>query len=234
MGKWNNRRWMPRRKYYPKPPEPIHRVYYNESESAAAFNNAKEQFPEAVNGLPCDTHLPDPGMYIDEIDWNPRLDPEMIMDLDREYFNPDDGRDNTMHNSVAVHSVGRHGNHNNGDNKWEGSELKGAGASNDAAQVVGTSHGVGTRGKPAISSQNVGPAKEKGWGIAVGNSWGGDPRKTNVHESRNFNSVDAPCARTLHQGNGCGNDKGWGNCGDRNWGWKQSGNHNSEPKYFGF
>ncbi|GFY94956.1 hypothetical protein Acr_10g0003410 [Actinidia rufa] len=159
------------------------------------FSRGVNGFWAAVNGLPCDTHLPDPDMYIDEIDWNPRLDPEMIMDLDREYFNPDDGRDNTMHNSV-------------------GRPL--------------------CRGKPAISSQNVGPAKEKGWGIAVGNSWGGDPRKTNVHESRNFNSVDAPCARTLHQGNGCGNDKGWGNCGDRNWGWKQSGNHNSEPKYLGF
>ncbi|EPS66285.1 hypothetical protein M569_08492, partial [Genlisea aurea] len=48
-----------------------------------ALRNAKQRYLAAITGLPCDHHpLPDPNMYIDEIDWNPYLDPELLAELE--------------------------------------------------------------------------------------------------------------------------------------------------------
>lgn len=66
-------------------------VKWNDSGSEEAFNNAKKRFRAGIDGLPCDIPSPDPNMYVDEIDWNPDIDPELIVELEKEYFNPDEG-----------------------------------------------------------------------------------------------------------------------------------------------
>ncbi|KAF2308140.1 hypothetical protein GH714_035633 [Hevea brasiliensis] len=43
-----------------------------------------------INGLHCDISLPDPDIYIDEIDWNSNIDPELYLDLEREPKYPDE------------------------------------------------------------------------------------------------------------------------------------------------
>lgn len=60
------------------------------SAAKEALENAKHRFWTMVNGLPCNDPLPDPDMYIGEIDWNPYMDPELMADL--EGFNPDEAQ----------------------------------------------------------------------------------------------------------------------------------------------
>lgn len=59
-------------------------VQWNDSAGEEAFNNAKNRYWAEINGLPCNISLPDPDTYIDEIDWSSDVDPELILDLDRE------------------------------------------------------------------------------------------------------------------------------------------------------
>lgn len=59
-------------------------VQWNDSAGEEAFQNAKNRFWAKINDRPCDISLPDPDIYIDEIDWNSSIDPELILDLERE------------------------------------------------------------------------------------------------------------------------------------------------------
>ncbi|XP_004136680.1 uncharacterized protein LOC101209753 isoform X1 [Cucumis sativus] len=63
-------------------------VKWNDSAGEEAFHNAKSRFWAEINGLPCDISLPDPDIYIDEIDWNCNVDPDLMLDLEREQIAP--------------------------------------------------------------------------------------------------------------------------------------------------
>uniref|UniRef100_A0A9I9CX69 Uncharacterized protein n=1 Tax=Cucumis melo TaxID=3656 RepID=A0A9I9CX69_CUCME len=63
-------------------------VKWNDSAGEEAFHNAKSRFWAEINGLPCDISLPDPDIYIDEIDWNCNVDPDLLLDLEREQIAP--------------------------------------------------------------------------------------------------------------------------------------------------
>ncbi|KAJ4978601.1 hypothetical protein NE237_009381 [Protea cynaroides] len=65
-------------------------LQWNDSAGAEAFNNAKNRFWAEINGLPCDISLPDPNIYIDKIDWNSDIDPELLLDLERDPLPPDE------------------------------------------------------------------------------------------------------------------------------------------------
>ncbi|KAM7524478.1 hypothetical protein LguiA_014380 [Lonicera macranthoides] len=64
-------------------------VQWNDSAVEEAFHNAKKRFYAKIHGLACDIPLPDPDMYVDELDWNSQVDPELLLDLDREPMIPD-------------------------------------------------------------------------------------------------------------------------------------------------
>ncbi|XP_058756615.1 uncharacterized protein LOC131629832 [Vicia villosa] len=49
-----------------------------------AFYDAKFRYCAAINGYRWDIPLPDPDMYIDDVDWGASVDPELYLDLDRE------------------------------------------------------------------------------------------------------------------------------------------------------
>ncbi|XXG86016.1 hypothetical protein AAC387_Pa11g1008 [Persea americana] len=66
-------------------------VEWNDSAGEEALHNAKTRFWAEINGLPCDISLPDPDIYIDAVDWNSYIDPELLLDLDREPPVPDVG-----------------------------------------------------------------------------------------------------------------------------------------------
>ncbi|GAB4851679.1 hypothetical protein Ancab_031083 [Ancistrocladus abbreviatus] len=59
-------------------------VKWNDSAGEEAFWNAKNRFWAEINGLPCDIKFPDPDIYIDEIDWDAEINPELLLDLERE------------------------------------------------------------------------------------------------------------------------------------------------------
>ncbi|GMJ11849.1 hypothetical protein HRI_004854100 [Hibiscus trionum] len=65
-------------------------VQWNDSAGEEAFHNAKNRFWAEINGLPCDISLPDPDSYIDKIDWDSEIDPELLLDLEREPKVPDE------------------------------------------------------------------------------------------------------------------------------------------------
>lgn len=57
---------------------------WDDSAGKEAFDNAKQKFWAEINGLPCEVSLPDPDMHIEHVDWNSTVDPELILDLERE------------------------------------------------------------------------------------------------------------------------------------------------------
>ncbi|CAN6444152.1 unnamed protein product [Victoria cruziana] len=61
-------------------------VQWNDSAGEEAFSNAKKRFWAKINGLPCDVSLPDPDIYIDEIDWDSidNVDPELLSALEQQ------------------------------------------------------------------------------------------------------------------------------------------------------
>ncbi|XAR69895.1 hypothetical protein NMG60_11001652 [Bertholletia excelsa] len=63
---------------------------WNDSAGEEAFFNAKNRFWAKLNGLPCDIPLPDPDIYIDKIDWNSKVDQELLLDLESDSNAPDD------------------------------------------------------------------------------------------------------------------------------------------------
>jgi hypothetical protein len=59
-------------------------VNWDDSAAKEAFNNAKNRFWAEINDIPCDIPLPDPSIYIDDIDWNASVDTELYLDVERE------------------------------------------------------------------------------------------------------------------------------------------------------
>ncbi|XP_077242549.1 uncharacterized protein LOC143883068 [Tasmannia lanceolata] len=65
-------------------------AHWNDSSGEEAFQNAKARFWAEINGFPCDIPLPNPDIYIDEIDWNSDIDPNLLLDLDKKPPAPSD------------------------------------------------------------------------------------------------------------------------------------------------
>jgi len=59
-------------------------VDWDDSGAREAFENAKVRYWAEINGLPCDITLPDPDIYIDEVDCYAVIDPELVADLYRK------------------------------------------------------------------------------------------------------------------------------------------------------
>lgn len=78
-------------------------VKWNDSAGEEAFHNAKNRFWAAINKLPCDITLPDPDIYIDEVDWNSQIDPELLRDLERE--SKASGEEDKMESGVILGSA---------------------------------------------------------------------------------------------------------------------------------
>ncbi|ESQ40311.1 hypothetical protein EUTSA_v10014260mg [Eutrema salsugineum] len=56
---------------------------WDDSAGEEAFKNAKSRYWAEINGAPCDLSLPDPDVYIDDVDWESEVDAELILDLER-------------------------------------------------------------------------------------------------------------------------------------------------------
>ena len=67
---------------------------WNDSAAEEAFQNAKSHYWAKINSLPCDISLPDPDTYINQIDWSPYIDPDLIKEIDGAFFIvPDEEQD---------------------------------------------------------------------------------------------------------------------------------------------
>ncbi|KAM7271984.1 hypothetical protein ACFE04_031198 [Oxalis oulophora] len=65
-------------------------LQWNDCAAKEAFNNAKNRFWSEVNGFPCNIPPPDPDKYIDKIDWDSEIDPELLLDLEKDPEIPDE------------------------------------------------------------------------------------------------------------------------------------------------
>ncbi|KAL9233799.1 hypothetical protein vseg_008748 [Gypsophila vaccaria] len=88
---------------------------WDDSAGEEAFINAKTRFWNEFNGLPSESQPPNPDMYIEEINWNPYIDPDLTRELDRVYFNPDD----KYHLPSTSSPKENDGSHEDNDNPWE-------------------------------------------------------------------------------------------------------------------
>ncbi|XP_071931871.1 uncharacterized protein [Coffea arabica] len=244
MGKWNNRRWIPRRRYNnnkryqdydyeeppPSPPSPHHSqsnppgilfsflnlivmqdtsgssweidfcksvrvpwqkvvttkkymychenvVKWDDSAGEEAFHNAKRRYWEKINGLPCETPLPDQDVYIDEIDWNPNIDARLISDLDGEYFNPDETECAEKSESVTNNEGILDTEGDPGDNPWE------RGSSQRVDNQKGASSSWGQHYE-SIKLKNVNDPWKQSGSKAV------EPLKNNAWKRRSDESLD--------------------------------------------
>lgn len=73
---------------------------WNDSASEATFCDAKKRFWAKINDIPTDVPQPDPDMYNEDIDWNPKIDLDLIKDLDLAYFNPDEAGKLEIYNAT--------------------------------------------------------------------------------------------------------------------------------------
>ncbi|KAL3632517.1 hypothetical protein CASFOL_025501 [Castilleja foliolosa] len=62
-------------------------INWNDSAGEEAFYNAKKRFWAEINGLYCHLPLPDPDLYIDNINWDSEIDTDSLSDVETE-FNP--------------------------------------------------------------------------------------------------------------------------------------------------
>lgn len=106
------------------------------SAAKEALQNAKERFWALINDLPCDNPLPDPDLYIDEIDWNPQMDPELMAELDLPIFDPDQAQKfeslETIDEWVECAQTHYDKTKFGSDNPWERNNAQGSGSLKDA------------------------------------------------------------------------------------------------------
>ncbi|KAL3715758.1 hypothetical protein ACJRO7_007497 [Eucalyptus globulus] len=75
---------------------------WDDSAVEEAFRNAKERFWAGINGIPCSIALPDPNLYIDEVDWASKVDPELLCDLERGPEALDGGNSNCNNSGTII------------------------------------------------------------------------------------------------------------------------------------
>ncbi|XWS65759.1 hypothetical protein CRYUN_Cryun05aG0141000 [Craigia yunnanensis] len=196
---------------------------WDDSAGKEAFQNAKKCYWAEINGFSCDISAPDPNAYIDEINWNPYIDPELIRDLEQEYFAPNDGeedgkvgRENKMARNFSSAPLEEcNTNPYKVDNPWE---------CNNVTQVIDGSKnllGWGQLVTKVDDSMNLNSNRNNPWENSIThrnesgkhNSWGD-------YESRDWNTGNNSWGHSC-QGIGSKKDDGWGDFKWNSWGRNQ-------------
>ncbi|XP_006345375.1 protein RNA-directed DNA methylation 3 [Solanum tuberosum] len=104
-------------------------VKWDDSAGQEAFNDAKRRYWAEIRGLPPQNPPPNPDLYIDKVDWDSAIDPELILDLDREYFNPNEVKNSVKSENNLVPGctlVWEDKNADNGENHWGSGNVQGS------------------------------------------------------------------------------------------------------------
>ncbi|KFK34448.1 hypothetical protein AALP_AA5G146500 [Arabis alpina] len=226
-------------------------ITWNDSACQETFRNEKKRFWSQVNGVHCDVSLPDPNLYISEVDWDTYIDPELITDLERAYFAPPDDvntgskRDKDWNgvNPVPVKETRMEKKSSGWDlsqsstdhlkdkaSPWEAK----AGCGNDKANEATTS-GEETQWKTKDTCWENSGQRKDGWDKS-----GHQNKKAKCSENvpaKEYEMLDNPWEAKDTTWGGCSGkgreDKGWGNndCwGNGGWENRNSGNQVRETK----
>ncbi|KAL6987221.1 hypothetical protein U1Q18_012972 [Sarracenia purpurea var. burkii] len=220
---------------------------WNDSAGEEAFINAKNRFWAEINGLPCAIPLPDPDVYIDKIDWNSKVDPELLLDLECESLVPSDQEKREQVVILGEPLISTHLYSSTGwgdaedDVKKNGSSLGNKGnpwEEHNYAQSNGTDRHNGWENDCSndlwCRNQGTGAVEDGGWEDGWNNrSWG-----LSQWENNNYETDHLKDGRTA--GNSWGEQNyaqtGWGNNfnGDgwnKSWGLNQWETNNYEGEY---
>ena len=198
---------------------------WDDSAVEEAFHNAKKRFWAEMNGFSCDILLPDPDIYIDEIDWNPVIDPELMKELDREYFAPDEEgegnekvwwKNKKIRNMISAPSDGSNANLVDNVNPWECNNIETSGISESKENRW--NNGWNQWNNQASVSKNV-DNNENPWGCNVtqgdkdgnGDKWRDQVKKSWGHIRD-------------------GKDDKWGDQVKKSWGQNATGSHVNQSR----
>lgn len=204
---------------------------WDDSAGKEAFQNAKERFWARINGFPCEISIPDPDIYIDKIDWNPDIAPELIKDLESVYFAPDEGEKDVKvgrRNKRLRYLASRHGNSGSinpwecNNNKQDGGALEGKTQSwNQLDKAINDLKNINNNDNPWESNitggNDVVKDKIQGWKQLDENNQNNDAKK--------LNNDDNPWELSFSQGNEAVKKNTWGNDGDKLWVWNRGVDH---------
>ncbi|KAG2668807.1 hypothetical protein I3760_14G007100 [Carya illinoinensis] len=226
-------------------------VSWDDSAGEEAFQNAKKRFWSKINCLRCDISLPDPDIYIDEIDWKPNIDPELIKELDQYCFVPDEEELNTQDSGVLENRAQGWNQRenkkndrktlNNDDNPWEHSSTQGNGGMMDNAwrncgdkswghNQVGnyvslSSERNNTNNTWEHGCQGAASMNDKRRGHFGKKAWGWNQQVT-----ENLDNANNPWESRYNRSSEL-KDRGWKDNVANAWGWKQWDNINNEIKH---
>lgn len=203
---------------------------WDDTAAKDALSDAQVRFCCMINSLPDEPPLPDPDMYIDDIDWNPEIDPGLMSDLDKEYFNPDEA-ENLTSNKIRDCTDK---NKSTFDNPWESHCMENDVDIKDVAQswkkwgdMVESKNAMNLWEQRDLNADEA--SKDKKWGSFVNKPFGwnkrlNDTREPIKYESNYLNSWNqgALCSKVL-------NEKGWGDVSKNSGGWNCWNFRSNEP-----
>ncbi|PIN16887.1 hypothetical protein CDL12_10462 [Handroanthus impetiginosus] len=201
---------------------------WDDSAGKEAFQNAKQRYWAMINGLPSDNPLPDPDIYVDEIDWNSYTDPQLMADLDLQDFDPDKLQTveklETISEEAECAQTQDDKNQPINDNPWERSIANATGSLKDVVQGWGrwddSEDPKNDNPWEQSCSQPVDSLKDNAW--RSGNeSWGWSHGNTNAEGSKNSGNCGYFCENYYSKSS---KEKDWRDKRDESWGWKNSKN----------
>lgn len=200
---------------------------WNDSAGEEALQNAKARFWAEINGLPCDIPVPDPNIYIDVVNWNSDIDPELLLDLDRKPPVLDDGEkdgkvgilDSTFSNQPIICT----GWGDTEDPVLEANEAVGSRCQN-YSRIADDSNGWGHIEENKVAEGN---SWESGWGDCnnqsnnTSNAWESAARENRIAVNNSWNNGWGHSDEENKVAEGNSWESGWGDCN------KKSSNSNN-------
>lgn len=199
---------------------------WDDSAGKEAFQNAKKIYWAEINGRHCDISFPSPDIYIDQINWNPDIDPELIKDLEEREFKAEDLEEQESTESAALDKYDYHTR--KVDNPWESSSnVDGGDSAKDKRSWGHWDGGVAESGNSNGNDDPWNCDYKQGNKASYQNTWenrGDKSQDFNKWENhgtweRDYGTNDNRHNRWEHgcSGTGSTRDKGWGQSNSNSW-----------------
>lgn len=194
---------------------------WNDSAAEEAFQKAKKHYWALINGVPSDIAPPDPDSYVDQIDWNPNIDPELIKEVDHAYFAPPEDAERSSLKSKRPSPSAC------GESPWDCDDAVLNGDLESKKQKW-------SQWDKNVDDSGNGENSENPWEFSGSRANGG--LAENAWKGCGWNQVSNDDSRSREQGKGSNpwlkgsrgdvmpKDRGWGNASDNFWNKQQSNN----------
>ncbi|KAL1813523.1 hypothetical protein ACET3Z_023588 [Daucus carota] len=183
-------------------------VNWDDTAAKEAFDNAKMRYYAETHGLPCEIEMPDPDEYIDEIDWDCRVDQDLLHDLVKKPVDVDTAR---KRENIVIFGDSFLQDQGFSSTGWGDLVEESKENPNIPSNIDGD--------KPWEQkvSQNDGPVEGNAWTDSGYNAWGW------------YDNNNTPMGGYgWGDGWGCSGPSGWGDGWNDSQGWYHYGNSNAQ------